>query len=72
MGSRMSKIHDQNPVNYDCPKCKQTGKEPNLAGRFYLISDKECQCNGCKSIYPKELFYKKVVTDALPVEQQTV
>ena len=72
MGNRMNKIYDQNPVNHDCPKCQETGKTPNIAGRFHLINEKECQCNGCNSVYAKELFYKPVVTDASAVEQPAV
>jgi hypothetical protein len=53
------------PVNYDCPVCKKTGELPNIAGRFFLINEKECQCNGCGSIFPKEQFYKTVTNDAI-------
>ena len=48
------------PVNYNCPKCQKTGKLPNIAGRFHIINDKECQCNGCGSIFLKSQFYKQV------------
>ena len=48
-----------NPVNYNCPKCMEGKKKlPNLAGRFFIINDIECQCNGCNTIYPKNKFYK--------------
>lgn len=63
MGPRMSKIYEQNPVNQVCPACQATGKLPNLAGRFHLINEKDCQCNGCKTVYPKSMFYKQVVTN---------
>jgi hypothetical protein len=47
------------PVNYDCPICmKEEKKIPNLAGRFFIINDSECQCNGCNTIYPKNKYYK--------------
>ena len=72
MGSRMSRLYEQNPVNYDCPKCKESGKTPNKGGRFHLINDTECQCNGCKSIYAKELFYKPVVTNATELKEPAV
>jgi len=55
-----------NPCNYNCPICKQSGKEPNMNGKFFLINDLECQCNGCSTIFPKERFYAKVV-DSKPV-----
>lgn len=47
------------PVNYDCPICMKTDKLPNIAGRFHLISDDKCKCNGCDTIYDKSKFYKK-------------
>ena len=72
MGSKMSRIYNQNPVNYNCPKCKESGRPPNLAGRFYIINDTQCQCNGCNSVYDKKLFYKPVVTNASVVEQPAV
>jgi hypothetical protein len=70
MGSKTSKITppvataintENNTCNYDCPICKQSGKEPNINGKFFLINDLECQCNGCNTIFPKERFYAKVV-----------
>ena len=64
MGGKMSKLYEQNPVNYHCPKCQETGKTPNLAGRFFIINETECECNGCKTIYPKSKMYKPVVTGA--------
>jgi len=69
MGFKMSKIYQQNAVNYDCPKCKETGKDPTIAGRFHLINETECQCNGCKTIYPKSQFYKPVVMDAQKIAE---
>ena len=36
---------------------------PNLAGRFFIINDIECQCNGCNTIYPKNKFYKSYNDD---------
>lgn len=72
MGQRLSQMREQNPVNYHCPTCKQTGKTPNLAGRFFLINDNECQCNGCKTIFPKSQMYKTVVTDATLYYKPTI
>ena len=53
------------PINYNCPVCVDSGKLPNIAGRFFLINDKECQCNGCNTIFPKEQFYKNVQHDGV-------
>ena len=47
-----------NPVNYDCPVCKSTGKLPNIAGKFHLINETQCQCNGCQTIFDKATYYK--------------
>ena len=44
--------------NYDCPVCKKLGKLPNLAGKFFLINEKECKCSGCDTIFDKKKFYK--------------
>lgn len=68
MGLKLSKVYDQNNVNYDCPKCKNSGKIPNISGRFYIINKYQCQCNGCKTIYPKSQIYKPVVTNAKLLE----
>ena len=59
----MGNISSQNiiePVNYNCPECQKTDKLPNIAGRFFIVNDKECQCNGCGTKYPKSQFYKTV------------
>ena len=61
-------MYKQNPVNYNCPKCKQIGKTPNMGGKFFLINEYECKCNGCDSVYPKEQFYKRVVTNSLALK----
>ena len=45
-------------VNYDCPTCRKSNKLPNIGGRFFIINESQCQCNGCKTVYPKEQFYK--------------
>lgn len=49
------------PVNYNCPTCRKSNKLPNIAGRFHIINNYECKCNGCNSVYPKERFYKKII-----------
>jgi hypothetical protein len=45
------------------------GKEiiPNIAGRFFIINDTQCQCNGCNTVYPKSQFYKPVINNAQPL-----
>jgi hypothetical protein len=61
MGLQMSKnveTIENNSVNYSCPECQKTGKLPNLEGRFFIINDTQCQCNGCGTKYPKSQFYK--------------
>ena len=63
MGLRFSQ-QDQRPVNYDCPVCQNSGKLPNMAGKFFIINVKECQCNGCNTIFDKNLFFKPVVLNA--------
>ena len=51
------------PVNYNCPVCSKSGALPNIAGRFFIINKKECQCNGCGNKFPKEQFYKTVINN---------
>ena len=29
------------PVNYNCPVCSKSGAIPNIAGRFFIINEKE-------------------------------
>jgi hypothetical protein len=53
------------PINYNCPVCINSGKLPNIAGRFFLINEQECQCNGCSTKFPKEQFYKNVQHDTV-------
>ncbi len=51
--------HHEIYVNANCPVCIKSGKLPNLAGRFFLINDKQCKCNGCHTIFDKNKFYSK-------------
>ena len=51
------------PVNYNCPTCMKTNRLPNIAGRFHIINETECQCNGCNSVFPKEKYYKNVSSE---------
>ena len=55
MGGTSSKLI---AVNYNCPVCQESGKLPNIAGRFFIINQTECQCNGCNTIFDKNRFYK--------------
>ena len=65
MGLKMSKnVEENNCVNHYCPKCMESGKLPNIAGRFCIINETECQCNGCKTIYLKSKFYKIIIENA--------
>jgi hypothetical protein len=57
----------QNPVNYDCPVCMSSGSLPNIAGRFFLINDTECKCNGCDTVFNKSRFYKPHSLNAVNV-----
>ena len=59
MGQNMS----TESVNYDCLECKKTNKLPNKSGRFFIINETQCQCNGCGTIYLKSKFYKTVTLD---------
>jgi hypothetical protein len=52
------------PVNYNCPVCKKSGKIPNIKGKFHIISNSMCKCNGCDSIFEKNNFYKAIVSNA--------
>ena len=66
MGQIFSQSNDIIPVNYDCPVCQKSGKIPNIAGKFFIINVKECQCNGCNTVFEKSRFYKPVIFDAEP------
>ena len=57
MGTTSSLLIKNNNCNYNCTVCKASGKVPNMNGRFFLINDTQCQCNGCNTIFEKDLFY---------------
>jgi hypothetical protein len=58
MGNIISyNIVERNICNYDCKVCRDSGNLPNILGRFYIINEKECICNGCNTIYKKEGIY---------------
>jgi hypothetical protein len=59
MGSRFS--YPSNACNYHCSVCMATGKVPNIAGRFHLINETQCKCNGCQTVFEKEIIYRPVV-----------
>ena len=59
MGNYFSIQHPK--CNYNCPNCKNSGKIPNIAGRFFLITPTQCQCNACHSIFDKSYYYKSIV-----------
>jgi len=45
-------------VNHDCPVCQTTGRVPNIAGKFFIINETECKCNGCNTVFEKTRFFK--------------
>jgi hypothetical protein len=57
MGSHISKIKQRNGVNYNCSVCRNSKKVPNLVGRFIKINDSQFKCNGCNSIFNKDIIY---------------
>ena len=66
MGQTISSLtisYDQNPVNYFCVECRKTGKTPNIAGRFFLINETQCKCNGCNNIFDAKILYTSVDPD---------
>lgn len=49
-------------VNYNCEGCMRNKNAiPNMGGRFFLINDTQCQCNGCGAIYNKTEKYISAV-----------
>jgi hypothetical protein len=42
----------------------ETGKIPNIAGRFHLINETQCQCNGCRTVFEKEIIFRPVILSA--------
>ena len=65
-----SSLDFKNKCNYYCPNCQKSGKEPNITGKFFIINDTECKCNGCNAVFPKEKIYKTVV-EGVPVEEKS-
>ena len=53
MGNNFS----QQKCNYHCPICRLSGKIPNIAGKFIIINETQCKCNGCNYIYNKKIYY---------------
>lgn len=59
MGQSNSQYDNIYKCNALCPVCMcRPNAVPNIAGRFFIINNRECQCNGCNSIFDKTLFYK--------------
>jgi len=55
-------------VNYNCPICmKDKSAIPNAGGRFFLIDENRCVCNGCNRIFDKKQFYPLSVRSATHV-----
>jgi hypothetical protein len=59
-----SSSHFNTAVNANCSICMKSGKMPNLVGRFFIINEKECKCNGCNTIFDKKDIYKQVHFDS--------
>jgi hypothetical protein len=57
--SSYSSLTYNNICNYNCPVCRKTGKLPNIAGKFFLINDTQCKCNGCNTVFDKSEYYAK-------------
>lgn len=50
-------------VNHNCPVCMERSDAiPNAGGRFFIINDTQCQCNGCNAIFQKSEFFVDVNT----------
>lgn len=56
------------PVNYYCLVCMESGINPNIAGRFYIMNNNLCQCNGCKQIFNKSEIYKGEIYKSKPIK----
>ena len=65
-----SQWQNLNPVNYNCQVCWASQKIPNIAGRFNLINERECKCNGCNSVFEKKRFYKSYKVNAINVKSE--
>jgi len=50
--------------NYNCKVCMASGKDPNMVGRFHIINESQCKCNGCNTVFEKSMVYKPVIFDA--------
>lgn len=48
-------------VNNDCPVCmKDKNAIPNKGGRFFIVDDEHCVCNGCGNKFKKSEYYVDV------------
>ena len=51
-------------VNYKCPECMKDGKAiPNAGGRFFIINESQCACNGCGGVFPKSDYFMDAGVD---------
>ena len=60
MGQICSKNLEDTKVNYNCPVCMSSNKLPNLNGRFFIVNETHCRCNGCNTLFEKKQFYKSL------------
>ena len=70
MGSRFS--YSPNTCNYNCNVCMLSGKDPTISGRFFIINDTQCKCNGCGTVFEKSVIYRPVITDASKINCRAV
>lgn len=61
MGSHISKIKEQNAVNYHCPVCKSSNKIPNLVGKFILVNEHNFKCNGCNHTFNANIIHSSFI-----------
>ena len=53
-----------NCVNYRCPECmKQTKAVPNIDGRFFIINESQCRCNGCGGVFKTSDYFADAGAD---------
>ena len=67
MRSRFS--YSSRTCNYNCKVCMASGKEPNLAGRFHIINETHCKCNGCNTVFEKSVIYRPVIVNPTKVSE---
>lgn len=54
----------------------ESGKIPNIAGRFHLINETQCKCNGCNTVFEKGIVFRplglSVVRDTQHIQNEHV